>query len=116
MPRALEVAALDKKDRRTSGALRCGDRQMLRDCEVTGLPRVFGGQYTRGHKSFLKGHRMAPRKTAGKAASSAPDRADDFAKTFSALKQTFPPYHNPLHLTPDRPEHNSLPPKPPTPT
>ena len=74
---------------------------MLRDCEVTGLLRVFGGQYTRGHKSFLKGHLMAARKTAGKAISSPPDRADDFARTFYALKQIFAPYENRLHVSAD---------------
>jgi len=58
-------------------------------------------QYTRGHKSFLKGHLMAARKTAGKVTPSAPDRADDFAKTFYALKQIFAPYENRLHVSAD---------------
>ncbi len=49
----------------------------------------------------LKGHPMAARKTAGKAISPAPDRADDFAKTFYALKQIFASYENRLHVTAD---------------
>jgi hypothetical protein len=44
---------------------------------------------------------MAARKTADTATPSAPDRADDFSKTFYALKQIFAPYEDRLHVSAD---------------
>jgi hypothetical protein len=44
---------------------------------------------------------MAARKTAGGGKPAAPDRADDFHKTFYALKRIFAPYESRLHVTAD---------------
>lgn len=44
---------------------------------------------------------MVARKTAGAASMSAPDRSNDFAKTFFALKQLFAPYEKRLNVTAD---------------
>src|SRR5579864_5447704 len=44
---------------------------------------------------------MSGRKTAGTATPAAPDRAEDFLKSYYALKQIFAPYENRLHITAD---------------
>lgn len=70
--------------------------------ESYGVFRLGGGQYTPGNEEPVpQGNSMARRKSAPGASEVAADRADDFAKSFYALKMVFAKYEKHLNVNAD---------------
>lgn len=73
----------------------------LRDCRVTAFSAWEVDSILRATEYQLQGKRMIERKSARRASGGAPDRADDFAKAFYALKMVFAKYEKQLNVNAD---------------